>query len=57
MLARGSKGVDVKELQQNLTRLGLSPGSSDGIFGSKTEDAVLKFQQKYGLTKGIPYIL
>ena len=50
MLARGFKGVDVKELQQNLTRLGFNPGPSDGIFGSKTEDAVLKFQQAYGLT-------
>jgi len=50
MLARGSRGVDVKELQQNLTKLGFNPGPADGIFGSKTEDAVLKFQQKYGLT-------
>ena len=49
MLARGSKGVDVKELQQNLTKLGFNIGTADGIFGNKTEDAVLKFQQKYGL--------
>jgi len=49
MLARGSRGTDVKELQQNIMRLGFNPGPADGIFGSRTEDAVLKFQQAYGL--------
>jgi len=49
MLARGSRGVDVKELQQNLKVLGFDPGGVDGIFGMRTEEAVFKFQQKYGL--------
>lgn len=46
MLARGSKGLDVKELQQHLTELGYYKGKIDGIFGKLTEDAVLLFQGK-----------
>lgn len=49
MLARGSKGVDVVELQKNLKTLGFDPGPIDGHFGAKTEGAVLQFQGKYGL--------
>jgi len=44
LLKKGSKGDDVKKLQE---RLGLN---ADGDFGLKTEDAVKNFQTKNGLT-------
>ena len=44
LLKIGSKGEDVKKLQQ---RLGLS---SDGTFGPGTESAVKKWQSENGLT-------
>ena len=44
ILKRGSKGDDVKRLQEALK---LYP---DGIFGKLTEEAVKQFQTKYGLT-------
>lgn len=49
MLARGSQGIDVKELQTNLKTLGFDPGAVDGHYGPKTEGAVMKFQGAYGL--------
>ena len=52
-LQRGlPKAKDVQELQEYLIELGFDLGSygADGEFGSKTEDAVKKFQKKYGLT-------
>ncbi len=48
-LKRGSKGTEVKYLQQNLIGLGYLEGEADGSFGSKTEAAVRAFQQEYGL--------
>ena len=45
----GSTGADVRYLQQSLTKLGYSPGSIDGIFGSKTDTAVRLFQKNKGL--------
>ena len=44
LLKNGSKGDDVKKLQQ---KLGLG---TDGSFGAKTEEAVKSFQLKNGLT-------
>jgi hypothetical protein len=44
LLKKGSKGKEVKDLQQFL---GLT---ADGIFGSKTEEAVKKWQWENGLT-------
>lgn len=52
-LQRGlPKAKDVQELQEYLIELGYDLGSygADGEFGAKTEDAVKKFQKKYGLT-------
>lgn len=46
----GSKGDDVKELQIMLNALGVDSGNADGIFGSATQAAVIRFQQLYGLT-------
>ena len=46
---RGSRGEDVLHLQTRLQALGYDPGKSDGIFGEKTEAAVIRFQQDKGL--------
>jgi hypothetical protein len=52
ILKQGSKGDAVKTLQQNLIKLGYSVGSygADGDFGSKTKEAVVKYQKDKGLT-------
>ena len=39
-------GADVKKLQQALVAEGFNPGKDDGIFGGKTEKAVIAFQKK-----------
>lgn len=54
-LRKGSMGVRVKELQNRLIDLGLLTGAADGAFGSRTEKAVLAFQQQMQLdqTHGI----
>jgi len=49
MLLKKSQGQLVKKLQQKLSELGYNVGTIDGIFGSKTESAVLKFQSDKGL--------
>lgn len=51
-LGMGDRGSDVKELQKLLISKGYSCGSSgaDGIFGSGTKSAVIKFQKANGLT-------
>lgn len=50
-LRRGSRGDDVKKLQETLNALGYDCGTADGIFGVKTEAAVRKFQQANGLSE------
>lgn len=45
----GSTGADVTELQGRLTFLGYYDGEIDGIFGTKTKNAVTWFQWKFGL--------
>lgn len=45
----GSTGQDVYELQGRLTHLGYYNGAIDGVFGSKTKNAVTWFQWKFGL--------
>ena len=42
-LQKGSRGQEVKLLQTLLNQLGYSVGKVDGIFGSKTENAVIQF--------------
>ena len=46
----GSRGEQVRLLQQALIALGYLDDSADGVFGPKTESAVKKFQQSQGLT-------
>lgn len=45
----GSKGQDVVQLQQLLAAAGFDPGTVDGIFGSRTKSATMRFQQAHGL--------
>lgn len=49
MLKRGSTGGAVVELQKKLNELGYDCGTPDGNFGSKTDNAVRKFQADYNL--------
>ena len=46
----GSRGEDVKRLQENLNTLGYNTGKPDGIFGNGTKNAVIAFQRAKGLT-------
>ena len=46
---RGSTGSGVSEIQQKLKDWGYYSADVDGIYGSRTEAAVLLFQQKNGL--------
>jgi N-acetylmuramoyl-L-alanine amidase len=50
-LGPGDEGDFVREIQQELIKAGFSLPiyGADGIYGSETERAVMKFQSKYGL--------
>lgn len=50
VLKEGSRGNDVKTVQDKLRRWGYYTGSVDGIYGPKTKEAVKYFQRKNGLT-------
>lgn len=45
----GSRGTEVRTIQEKLKRWGYYTGNVDGIYGSLTVSAVKKFQQKNGL--------
>ena len=47
---RGSYGETVTEIQEKLSQWGYYSGEIDGIYGSGTEDAVRRFQEKNCLT-------
>ncbi len=49
VLKLGSKGDDVKKMQQRLKELDYLKGSADGDFGEATETAVKNFQANNGL--------
>lgn len=49
-IRRGASGETVTEIQKKLKAWGYYNGSVDGVFGSKTEEAVKYFQRKNGLT-------
>lgn len=49
MLARGSRGSEVTELQKRLRMLGYVINPIDGIFGAQTEARVRLFQKEHGL--------
>jgi len=46
----GSRGDEVRQIQQKLKNWGYYKGNVDGIFGSQTLEAVKYFQRKNGLT-------
>ena len=46
----GSSGSDVKELQNKLITLGYLTGKADGVYGTKTAEAVKAFQKASKLT-------
>ena len=46
----GSRGSEVRTIQEKLKRWGYYTGNVDGIYGSQTVAAVKRFQQKNGLT-------
>lgn len=49
VLSVGSRGSNVKKLQENLTKLGYNTYGTDGIFGNNTKKAVLSFQRANNL--------
>lgn len=48
-LRKGDSGDDVRQLQAMLNGIGYNCGTADGIYGSKTVDAVKRFQRDFGL--------
>ena len=46
----GSRGAEVRQIQSKLKNWGYYSGSVDGIYGTKTRDAVKYFQRKNGLS-------
>ena len=46
----GSRSEEVRSIQQALTNRGYDTGGIDGIFGTKTKNAVTAFQRANGLT-------
>ncbi|MEI3407073.1 MAG: peptidoglycan-binding domain-containing protein [Christensenellales bacterium] len=48
--AQGSRGEDVRILQENLRQLGFLNDAADGIFGTNTNTAVRSFQKAQGLS-------
>jgi putative chitinase len=45
----GEQSTQVLAIQQRLIGLGYAPGSADGVFGSRTRQAVLGFQAEHNL--------
>lgn len=48
-LKKGDKGSSVEWIQRVLTKLGYLNGEIDGVFGKKTQSALMEFQSKCGL--------
>ena len=46
----GSRGQEVRSIQQKLRSLGFYAGSVDGIYGAQTRRAVVAFQKSVGIT-------
>ena len=45
----GDRGLFVRYLQAALLRAGEEPGEIDGIFGRRTERALIRLQERYGV--------
>ena len=48
-LQQGSRGDEVRDLQEKLRDLGLLQDRADGVFGAKTESAVQRLQEYFDL--------
>lgn len=46
----GSRGQEVRQIQEKLRELGLYSGAIDGIYGTATQKAVRQFQKNCGIT-------
>ena len=46
----GSRGDEVRKIQNKLKSLGYFTGAVDGIYGTKTQSAVRRFQKSVGIT-------
>ena len=46
----GSTGSEVRQIQTKLKNWGYYSGDVDGIYGTRTKNAVISFQRKNGLT-------
>lgn len=46
----GSRGDEVRRIQNKLKALGFFNGTVDGIYGTKTQSAVKRYQQSVGIT-------
>ena len=51
VLRRGDQGESVRQLQRALKQINYNPGTVDGIYGPRTEDAVRRFQSMYAALK------
>lgn len=49
LVRQGSRGVYVCILQDGLTTLGYNTGGLDGVFGSRTRESVIAYQNSKGL--------
>lgn len=49
VLRKGDRGDEVKDLQERLNALGYDCGEADGVFGTRTKNAVVRFQTSNGL--------
>ena len=49
ILRKGDRGEDVRWVQRRLQMHGFDPGAPDGIFGQRTHDAVVAFQNAHSL--------
>ena len=49
VLRKGSRGDDVRRLQEVVALFGIDPGPIDGIFGAQTDTAVRSFQESAGI--------
>ena len=50
VMKHGSRGTEVRYLQQNLIGLGYLEDAADGSYGKKTRAAVERFQADFGMT-------
>lgn len=48
--SNGWSTLAMRSVQERLTRLGYQPGPVDGVWGSRTRDALIAFQRSAGLT-------